>query len=51
MFIALNPMTAITLGVVLLHEPVTTQYLVTIRVGDWGIILANRAAAVHRVSA
>jgi drug/metabolite transporter (DMT)-like permease len=40
-FIALNPLTAITLGVLLLHEPVTTQFLLGFVGVIAGIMLAN----------
>lgn len=48
-FIALNPMTAITLGVALLHEPVTTPFLIGFALVIAGIILANRTTAVEKV--
>ena len=47
-FIALNPMTAITLGVLLLHEPVTTPFLIGFALVIAGIILANRSPAAER---
>ena len=47
-FIALNPMTAITLGVVLLHEPVTTPFLVGFMLVIAGIILANVSPSAAR---
>lgn len=40
-FIAINPLTAITLGVLLLNEPVTVQFLVGFVAVTAGIILAN----------
>ncbi|MEP6832698.1 MAG: DMT family transporter [Gemmatimonas sp.] len=40
-FIALNPMTAIALGVLLLHEPVTTPFLFGFVLVIAGIVLAN----------
>ena len=47
-FIALNPMTAITLGVLLLHEPVTAPFLSGFALVIAGIILANRSPAAVR---
>ena len=47
-FIALNPMTAITLGVLLLHEPVTTPFLIGFVFVIAGIIFANRSTALER---
>lgn len=40
-FIAINPLTAITLGVLLLNEPVTVQFLIGFVVVVAGIMLAN----------
>lgn len=40
-FIALNPITAITLGAVILHEPVTFRFLIGLVGVIAGIILAN----------
>lgn len=47
-FIALNPMTAITLGVLVLHEPVTTPFLFGFGLVIAGIILANVSPAAER---
>lgn len=44
-FIAINPMTAITLGVVLLGEPVTLQFLIGFAAVTAGIMLANSRPA------
>jgi drug/metabolite transporter (DMT)-like permease len=41
-FIALNPMTAIALGVLLLNEPVTTSFLIGFALVVAGIVIANR---------
>lgn len=40
-FIAINPITAITLGAILLHEPVTFRFLIGLAGVIAGIILAN----------
>jgi drug/metabolite transporter (DMT)-like permease len=44
-FLALNPVTAIGLGVLLLHEPLTVRLLVGLVAVIAGIQLATRAAA------
>ncbi|MGV3709307.1 MAG: DMT family transporter [Gemmatimonas sp.] len=44
-FIALNPMTAIALGVLLLNEPVTTSFLIGFALVVAGIVIANRGPA------
>ena len=49
-FIALNPMTAITLGVLLLHEPVNTTFLIGFAFVIAGIVLANRTPAPDRAA-
>jgi drug/metabolite transporter (DMT)-like permease len=45
-FLALNPITAITLGVLLLHEPVTVRLLIGLVAVIAGIQLATRAPRV-----
>lgn len=50
-FIALNPMTAITLGVLVLHEPVTKPFLIGFVLVIAGIILANRSPSAERAKA
>lgn len=49
-FIAINPLTAITLGVLLLDEPVTVQFLAGLLFVIAGIVLANWKPASAEVS-
>lgn len=48
-FIALNPMTAITLGVLLLDEPVTLAFLIGFAFVISGIVLANKSPTAEPV--
>lgn len=50
-FIAINPLTAITLGVLLLNEPVTGQFLFGFIAVVAGIVMANREPKGSRVDA
>lgn len=49
-FIALNPITAITLGAMLLHEPITVRFLIGFAGVIAGIVLANWRPAAEVAS-